>query len=74
MNSWQGRVSTWPVWQGNEKTGRPPGSVVTLGLAEVLQTLSGLVDADAISPYERSSIGCQAESPTAYDLLVAQTC
>lgn len=48
--------------------------MVILGLAVVLQTLSGSVDADAISPYESSNICCQAEPPEAYGLLVVQTC
>lgn len=36
--------------------------------------LPGLVDAVAIPPYGRFTVRCQAESLTAYDLFVAQTC
>lgn len=67
-------MSTWPVWQENEKTGRTPGCMVFLGLAEVLHTLSGSEDADAVSPHEWSNISCQPGSPEAYGLLVVQTC
>ena len=67
-DTWQGRVSTWPVWQKNEKNGRPPGSVFIQGLAEVLQMLSGSVDADAISPSAWSNISGQPQSPEAYSL------
>lgn len=71
---WQGRVSTWSVWQKNEKTGRPPGSLFIQVLAEVLQMLSGSVDADAISPSVSSNISSQPQSLEAYSLFVAQEC
>lgn len=73
-DSWQGRVSPWPVWQANEKTGRPPGSVFIQGLAEVLPVLSGSVDANAASPSTESSISCQPEPPQACSVFVAQAC
>lgn len=73
-DSWRGRLSTWQVWQEKEKTRRTPGSMVFLGLAEELQTVSDSVDASTISLYKWSHISCQPESPEAYGQLVVQTC